>query len=264
MFLQFLIHWVRCKFKFISFIIYTKHISEPSCNSQRNGCQSGSISEFLYICFDCFAETDANHLRYIYCQTKVGVSQIFIWKTIVKKLIHKCLRRKDSRVSNYRKTFIISNHTCHFHHIFICIKHMRKQLISKNYSQRTCSRMNRIQTYGYFHTFRKINCISVCHIYTETFFQSRTSVREAVLYYQILWFLSIDKWCNVCLLTCDHRLHVLNTQILKVCCNLLAWTRCDLIDHCPWKSNYFLIAYIVYKSLINKSGFLPLFCHCQY
>ena len=141
---------------------------------------------------------------------------------------------------------------------------MRKQIISKNYSQRTCSRMNRIQTYCYFHTFRKVNCISVCHIYAETFFQSRTSVREAVLYYQILWFLSIDKWCNVCLLTCDHRLHVLNTQLLKICCNLLAWTRCDLIDHCPWKSNYFFIAYIVHKSLINKSCFLPLFCHCQY
>ena len=141
---------------------------------------------------------------------------------------------------------------------------MCKQIISKNYSQRTCSRMDRIQAYCYLHTFRKVNCISVRHIYAETFFQSRTSVWEAVLNYKILWFLSIDKWRNVCLLACDHRLHLLNTQIFKVCCNLLTWTRCDLINHCPWKSNYFFITYIVHKSLINKSCFLPLFCHCHY
>ena len=124
--------------------------------------------------------------------------------------------------------------------------------------------MDRIQTYRYFHSFRKVYCISVCHVYTEAFFQSRTSVGEAVLDYKILWFLSIYKWCNVCFLTCDNRLHAFHSKLLKVSCNLLTGTRCDLIDHGPWESNHFLITYIAYKSIIYKSCFLPFFCHGQH
>ena len=124
--------------------------------------------------------------------------------------------------------------------------------------------MDRIQTYRYFHSFRKVYCISVCHVYAEAFFQSRTSIGEAVLDYKILWFLSIYKWCNVCFLTCDNRLHTFYAKLLKVGCDLLTGTRCDLIDHGPWESNHFLITYIAYKSIIYKSGFLPFFCHSQH
>ena len=264
LFLKFLVHRIWCKFKFISFIIHTKHISKPSCDSQRNRCQSGGVSEFRYIRFNGLTESDTNHLRYIYGQTKVCVSQILIRKTLIKKFIHKCLRRKDSRVCDYRKTLIISNHTRHLHHIFVCVQHMRKQIISQNHTQRTCCRMYRIQAYCYFHTLRKVHRISVSHIYTETFFQSRPAVREAVFNYEILRFLCINKWCNICFLTCDNRLHILNAKILKVYCNLLAWTRCDLIDHRPWERNRFLITYIIYESFIYEAGFLPLFCHRQY
>ena len=141
---------------------------------------------------------------------------------------------------------------------------MRKQIISKNHTQRTCCRMYRVQTYCYFHTLRKVNRISVSHIYTETFLQSRTAVREVIFNYEILRFLCINKWCNICFLTCDNRLHILNAKILKVRCDLLAWTRCDLIDHRPWERNNFLITYIIYESFIYESDFLPLFCHSQY
>ena len=124
--------------------------------------------------------------------------------------------------------------------------------------------MYRIQTDGYFHSLGKIDGISVRHVYTEAFFQCRASIREAVLDNKILWLLSINKWCYVCFLSCDHRLHIFNTKVLKVCCDLLAWTRCDLVDHGPWECNHLLISYIIYEAIIYKACFMPLLCHSQH
>ena len=124
--------------------------------------------------------------------------------------------------------------------------------------------MYRVQADGYFHSLGKIYSISVGHVYAEAFFQGRAAVREAVLNNEVLWFLRIDEWCNVCFLACDHRLHIFNAKLLKVCCDLLAWTRCDLVDHGPRECNHLLVCHIIYKSIIYKTGFMPLFCHGQH
>ena len=124
--------------------------------------------------------------------------------------------------------------------------------------------MYRIQANGYFHSFRQIYSISVCHVYAKTFFQCRTSVRETVFNYEVLWFLCIYKWCNVGFLSSDDWLHIFHTQFFQICCNLFTRTRCNLIDHRPWKCNYFFIAYIIYKSFIHESSFLPFLSHSQY
>ena len=141
---------------------------------------------------------------------------------------------------------------------------MCKQIITKYNPKRTSSRMYRVQTNSNFHSFRQIYGISVSHVYTESFFQSRTSIWKTVFNYKILWFLCIYKWCDICFFTCDNRLHIFHTQFFQICCNLLTRARCDLVDHSPWKSNYFFIAYIVYKSIIYKACLLPFFCHLQY
>ena len=141
---------------------------------------------------------------------------------------------------------------------------MCKEIISKYHTKRAGCGMYRIQAYGYFHSLGEIDGISVCHVYAEAFFQSRASVGEAVLDNKILWLLSINKWCYVCLLSCDHRLHVFNAKLLKVCCDLLAWTRCDLVDHGPRECNHLLIRYIIYKAIIYKACFMPFLCHSQH
>ena len=141
---------------------------------------------------------------------------------------------------------------------------MCKQIITKNNTERPCCRMHRIQTYRYLHPFRKIDGISVCHINTEAFFQCRTSVREAVFDDKILRFLCIYKRSNIRFLSCDDRLHIFHTKLLQICRNLLTRTWCDLINHRPWESDNFFIAYIIHESVIYKALFFPFFCHCQY
>ena len=141
---------------------------------------------------------------------------------------------------------------------------MCKEIISKYHTKRAGCGMYRIQADGYFHSLGEIDGISVCHVYAEAFFQSRASVGEAVLDNKILWLLSINKWCNVCFLSCDHRLHIFNAQVLKVCCDLLAWTRCDLVDHGPRECNHLLIRYIIYEAIIYEARFMPFLCHSQH
>ena len=141
---------------------------------------------------------------------------------------------------------------------------MGEQIVSLHHTQRTGSGMYRVQTYGNFHAFRQIDRIPVCHINAKTFFQCRTAVREMIFDHQILRFLCIDKRCNVCLLSGDHRLHLFHAHRFQVCSDLLTRPWCDLIDHRPWKCNDTLVTHIIRKILIHKTIFLPFFRHSQY
>ena len=144
------------------------------------------------------------------------------------------------RISNYRKSLTIGYHTCHFHHVFICIQHMGKKVISKNHAKRAgVAESNRIETDRCFHSLRKIYCISVCHVCAEAFFQSRTSSWGSGP--------AITRYCGFSAFT-NGAMYVFLLAItgcmlsapsfLKVSCNLLTGTRrCDLIDHGPWESN---------------------------
>ena len=141
---------------------------------------------------------------------------------------------------------------------------MCEQIISKHNAQRTCCWVNRIETYCYFHSLWKINGISVCQINSKSLFQSRTAIRETVFNYKILWFLCINKRCNISLLACDHRLHVLYSKCFQVSCNLLTRSWSNLVDHCPRECYNILIADIINKICIYKTSLSPFFCHHQY
>ena len=141
---------------------------------------------------------------------------------------------------------------------------MSKKIITKYHTQWTCCRMYRIQAYCYFHSFRKVDCISVCHINPKTFFQCRTSVGKTVFNYQILRFFCIYERCNISFFAGDHRLHIFYSKFFQIICNLFAWTRCNLVDHCPWESDHFFITYIVDKIIFYKSFLLPFLCHSQH
>ena len=141
---------------------------------------------------------------------------------------------------------------------------MCKQIISKHHTQRACRRMYRIQTYRYFHSFWKVDRVSVCKINTKPFLKSRATVWKTILNHKVLWLLCIDKWCDISFLSGNDRLHIFNTKFFQICCDLLTWTRCDLVNHRPRKCYGLFIADISQEVCVNKSFFLPFFRHGKY
>ena len=69
---------------------------------------------------------------------------------------------------------------------------------------------------------------------------------------------------NIGLLSSDDRLHIFHAECLQIICNLFTGTRSDLINHRPRESHHFFITYVVNKTVVCKSLFLPLSGHCKY
>ena len=100
--------------------------------------------------------------------------------------------------------------------------------------------MQWVQTGRYFHTLCHVNRVTVCHV-NSSLLQCRTSVRETILNYQILWNLCVNEWSDIGVAAGDDRSHILDAICLQSFFYNLCRSWGDLIDHAPREGNLILI-----------------------
>ena len=121
--------------------------------------------------------------------------------------------------------------------------------------------MQRIQTGADFHLFHFVYRLTCCE-HNTAFFQCRSSVREIILDYQILCFLSIYKRSNISIFGCDNRFQFFHTVIFQHLLNRSIRTWSNLINHTPWERYLSRLFNISFKSCFCLTVGNPFLSKC--
>ena len=117
--------------------------------------------------------------------------------------------------------------------------------------------MDRIQTDGNLHALAGVHRRAVSQIH-PSLLKRRPSVRETVLHHQILRRFGVNERRDISLPVRDHDAHILHAVTGQRFRHSPARTRCDLVNHAPWKGSRRLVAQIPEIPVLHKSAAPPL------